>query len=975
MPTSGSSFVTAVHSLAQRTGEVDQLIIDYITENHLIDGVQFNLSGDVSHFAVCSTAAATAQKEVTLTGFALESGAWIAVKWTNTNTASAPTLKVNTLDAKAIYYKGAAVTAGYLAANTITLLVYNGTQFDCLGNFNDGSATTATSLATPRSLAVDLESSTSVTFDGSADQDAIPVTGTLPVSSGGTGVTSIADIQAGKDGSGNTITSTYAPLASPALTGTPTAPTANAATDTTQIATTAFVQSEIDRKITAAQALLYKGTIGSTGTVTALPDTHTVGWLYVVVTAGTYAGQACEVGDYIICNTTYTTADDSHWDVLQKNIDGAVTGPASSVTNRVATFNGTTGKVIKDSGYTIAKSVPSNAVFTDTHYTATPILGGSTATSNATSATANTATYLNLVENAAKSGGIQITGSGATTVSANNGVLTITSTDTNTKVNVTLGTTTKGYLLATSTAPTSTATGVTAIGDTGVYLGTTAGELVATTFTGALSGNASSATKLNTAKAIDGVSFDGQSAITHYGTCNTVADTVEKVVACTSYTLVTGSRIIVKFTVTNTAASPTLNVNSTGAKAIQYRGSAITAGYLAANRTYEFIYDGTNYQLVGDIDTNTNNATAQNISTANSTYPLLLGNTANATANIGNKAALFGSGMKANPSTSIVYAKGFLGAPICYGSCSTEAATAAKVVTVQDSNMFTLTTGAEVIVKFTVTNTAASPTLNVNSTGAKAIYYRGSAISAGYLAANRTYKFVYNGSQYDLVGDIDTNTDTHWTSHLYVGASGATANAATTNGNTYLSLCDNSTNRNNIKIIGAGATTVTSDANGIITINSTDTNTDTNVTQTVTTTSSYYPVIFKNSTSTTTVTEGVRFGSTITANPSLGVLKCNQMTCTTTALSGTAITVTNGACFTKTISAATTFTFSGATGCMTFSLILTNGGAYTVTWPSTVKWAGGSAPTLTASGIDVLTFLTPNGGTNWYGVASSIGAA
>ena len=118
-------------------------------------------------------------------------------------------------------------------------------------------------------------------------------------------------------------------------------------------------------------------------------------------------------------------------------------------------------------------------------------------------------------------------------------------------------------------------------------------------------GAATSAAKLSTGKAIDGVTFDGSAAITHYGTCSTAAATAAKTVACTSYTLVTGSRIVVKFTVTNTAASPTLNVNSTGAKAIQYRGAAITAGYLAANRTYEFIYDGTNYQLVGDIDTNT----------------------------------------------------------------------------------------------------------------------------------------------------------------------------------------------------------------------------------------------------------------------------------------------------------------------------------------------------------------------------------
>ena len=120
------------------------------------------------------------------------------------------------------------------------------------------------------------------------------------------------------------------------------------------------------------------------------------------------------------------------------------------------------------------------------------------------------------------------------------------------------------------------------------------------------SANVASATKLATARAIDGVNFDGSAAITHFGTCSTAAGTVAKVVSLTSFTLVTGARITIKFTVTNTAASPTLNVNGTGAKPIVYRGSAIAAGYLAANRVYEFVYDGTNYALVGDIDTNTN---------------------------------------------------------------------------------------------------------------------------------------------------------------------------------------------------------------------------------------------------------------------------------------------------------------------------------------------------------------------------------
>lgn len=115
---------------------------------------------------------------------------------------------------------------------------------------------------------------------------------------------------------------------------------------------------------------------------------------------------------------------------------------------------------------------------------------------------------------------------------------------------------------------------------------------------------AASATKLATARAIDGVNFDGTAAISHYGTCSTAAGTAAKTVTLAGFTLATGARITVKFTVTNTASNPTLNVNGTGAKAIQYRGAAITASYLAANRVYEFVYDGTAYQLIGDIDTN-----------------------------------------------------------------------------------------------------------------------------------------------------------------------------------------------------------------------------------------------------------------------------------------------------------------------------------------------------------------------------------
>ena len=99
-----------------------------------------------------------------------------------------------------------------------------------------------------------------------------------------------------------------------------------------------------------------------------------------------------------------------------------------------------------------------------------------------------------------------------------------------------------------------------------------------------------------------------------------------------------------------------------------------------------------------------------------------------------------------------------------YGVCSTAAATATKTVSVNGydgtaaSNTFKLSTGARVYVKFSVTNSATNPTLNVNGTGDKAIYYRGSAITANALASGRTYEFIYNGNQYEYVGDRDTDS-------------------------------------------------------------------------------------------------------------------------------------------------------------------------------------------------------------------------
>ena len=78
---------------------------------------------------------------------------------------------------------------------------------------------------------------------------------------------------------------------------------------------------------------------------------------------------------------------------------------------------------------------------------------------------------------------------------------------------------------------------------------------------------------------------------------------------------------------------------------------------------------------------------------------------------------------------------------------------------------------------------------------------------------------------------------------------------------------------------------------------------------------------------------------------------------------------------TYTLSGSQTLTFtnppaSGTSG--SFTLILTNGGSATLTWPGSVDWAAATAPTLTSSGVDVLVFTTIDGGTIWYGFTAGL---
>lgn len=130
------------------------------------------------------------------------------------------------------------VTSNATQLNTANTIVYR----DNSGNFSagtitaalSGNASTADALSTGRTIALAGDLSGSVVFDGSAN---VTISGVVADDSHDHIISNVDGLQAALDGK--------ASLASPAFTGTPTAPTAASGTSTTQLATTAFVQSAI----------------------------------------------------------------------------------------------------------------------------------------------------------------------------------------------------------------------------------------------------------------------------------------------------------------------------------------------------------------------------------------------------------------------------------------------------------------------------------------------------------------------------------------------------------------------------------------------------------------------------------------------------------------------------------------------------------------------------------------------------------
>lgn len=236
-------------------------------------------------------------------------------------------------------------------------------------------------------------------------------------------------------------------------------PTANLGAATKQ-----YVDNQITNKLKTSDAMVYKGTLGTGGTITALPATGVVqGDTYKVITAGTYAEYTCKIGDLLIANTSGSIeANAANWSWVPS-------GDERETTIRYAT---------------------SGVNLTTTAKTGDVILGAAAIKQVDTSISSGSSSA-NLPTAAAVAAFVE--GKGYQT--------------TDNKVLNTLNTSTKYYVTGTTSAATNTGT---QIFDTGVYVETAAGELHAAKFvgplqgnvTGNVSGNAGTATALKTARTI-----------------------------------------------------------------------------------------------------------------------------------------------------------------------------------------------------------------------------------------------------------------------------------------------------------------------------------------------------------------------------------------------------------------------------------------------------------------------------------------
>lgn len=204
--------------------------------------------------------------------------------------------------------------------------------------------------------------------------------------------------------------------------------------------------------------------------------------------------------------------------------------------------------------------------------------------------------------------------------------------------------------------------------------------------------------------------------LSHYATCSDSGSTETKTAYIDGYgtTPIEGAWVVVRFSNTNTVAAPRLKLSALGTSCyIKLNGKQLPSpDYIRANGVYFFVMHNGNWEIVGDLIPT---------SVDGIVYSSFTGNTSDITH---------------------------------YAVCSASGSSNKSV----DINGYKLVAGAWIAIRFTQTNTHATPQLSVGSTALMPIKYRGQNLpSPDYIKAGGTYLFIYDGTYWEIVGDIDTS--------------------------------------------------------------------------------------------------------------------------------------------------------------------------------------------------------------------------